>query len=74
MQYQRVSKKKTDNGPGARALSDTAKKQVEVVRGILKEKVPNANPSEDFLARVASTYFLSNKNQSIIDAAVKKLQ
>jgi hypothetical protein len=67
-------KRKGDPKPKASAVSNEAKRQVEVVRGMLMDKVPNANPSEDFLAQVASTYFLSNKNKSIIDAAVKKLQ
>lgn len=47
---------------------------VEEVREYLKRTVPDANPTEDFLVKVASTYGLSNKNPSVLDAAVKKLQ
>ena len=74
MEYGRVSKKNGGKKPETKAISESAKRQVEVVRGMLKQMVPDANPSEDFLVRVASTYFLSNKNKSVIDAAAKKLQ
>tara|TARA_R100001460_G_scaffold73245_1_gene114132 strand:- start:174 stop:401 length:228 start_codon:yes stop_codon:yes gene_type:complete len=73
MEYGRVSKKKSDSKPETAAVSGTAKRQVEFIRNLLKQKVPGANPSDEFLAQVASTYFLSNRNKSVIDAAVKKL-
>jgi len=67
-------KRKGDPVRRSSAVSDDAKKQMEEVRGMLMQRVPNANPSDDFLVKVASTYFLSNKNKSVIDAAVKRLQ
>ena len=69
MQYKRASK-----GPGSEAVSAKAKGQVEFVRKELAKRVPDATPSEDFLVKVASTYFLAKKNPSVLAAAVKQLQ
>lgn len=56
------------------AVSEGAKKQVEDVRAYLSKAVPDAQLDEDFLVRVASTYHLSRKNPSVLQAAVKQLQ
>lgn len=80
-----VSKKKKPTGnPGTNrtavtklssaAVSEDAKKEVEQVRNYLAKAVPDANLDEDFLVKVASTWSLSRKNPSVLDAAVKHLQ
>lgn len=74
MEYGRASKKKSDKKPETAAVSRSAKRQVEFMRNLLKQKVPGANPSDEFLTQVASTYFLSNRNKAVIDAAAKKLK
>lgn len=56
------------------AISDQAKAEVEEVRKYLMNAVPDANLTEDFLVKVASTWSLSRKNPTVLDAAVKHLQ
>ena len=56
------------------AVSEGAKKEVEEVRNYLMKAVPDANLDEDFLVKVASTWSLSRKNPTVLDAAVKHLQ
>tara|TARA_S200002703_G_scaffold134387_2_gene122913 strand:- start:76 stop:321 length:246 start_codon:yes stop_codon:yes gene_type:complete len=79
MKYKRASKGTAVQGdpkkaPTSRAVSPEAKQQVEFVRKELAKRVPDATPSEDFLVKVASTYFLSKKNPTVLAAAVKQLQ
>ena len=58
----------------SQAVSEQAKKEVEEVRNYLMSAVPDANLDEDFLVKVASTWSLSRKNPTVLDAAVKHLQ
>lgn len=85
MQYKRANmgamvqgdpkkKKRVKIGTTSRAVSPEAKEQVEFVRKELAKRVPDATPSEDFLVKVASTYFLAKKNPTVLAAAVKQLQ
>jgi len=76
--------KKTNGNPGTKrtsvsnlsssAVSAEAQKQVEEVRKYLMNAVPDAKLDEDFLVKVASTYYLSKKNPSILQGAVDYLQ
>lgn len=76
MLVSKISQKKVPRTSTVRSTAETKEAQamVEEVREYLKRTVPDANPTEDFLVKVASTYGLSNKNPSVLDAAVKKLQ
>jgi hypothetical protein len=56
------------------AVSEGAKREVEEVRNYLMKAVPDATLDEDFLVKVASTWSLSRKNPTVLDAAVKHLQ
>lgn len=56
------------------AVSSDAQKQVDEVRKYLMSAVPGAKLDEDFLVKVASTWSLSRKNPTVLDAAVKHLQ
>ena len=56
------------------AVSEDAKAMTAEVKDYLMKAVPDAQITEDFLVKVASTYGLSNRNPQILDAAVKQLK